>query len=68
MDSAYYTFEHCPAWAMPCHPPTVEIGMDLSTPAVASFCEQVMVLKEAAERERERSSYPKRTAGRRWNY
>jgi hypothetical protein len=46
----------------------VEIGMDLSTPAVASFCEQVMVLKEAAERERERSSYPKRTAGRRWNY
>lgn len=75
MDSALHTLEHCPAWAVRSHSLTVEIGWGLSPPAileallaserdrwaVISFCEQVMLRKQATERVRERDSYPETT-------
>ena len=62
--------QFCPAWTRPRRDLIVEIGWDLSPPAilaallasergrrvVISFCEQVMLRKEAAERARVRSS------------
>ena len=62
--------QFCPAWTQPRRDLIVEIGWDLSPPAilaallasergrrvVISFCEQVMLRKEAAERARVRSS------------
>jgi hypothetical protein len=79
VDSAQHTLEHCPAWALPRRALVAEIGGDLSPPAVfgallanersrkavTTFCEQVMLRKEAAERERERDSHPERIGGRR---
>jgi hypothetical protein len=79
VDSAQHTLEHCPAWALPRRALVAEIGADLSPPAVfsallanersrkavATFCEQVMLRKEAAERMRERDSHPGRVGGRR---
>ena len=63
VESAQYTLDYCPAWTRPCRDLTVEIEWDLSPPAiletilvseigrrvVTSFCEQVMLRKEAAE-------------------
>ena len=74
VDSAQHTLEFCPAWARPRSDLIVEIGLDLSPPAilgallagergrraVTSFCEQVMLRKEAAVRSRVRSSHPER--------
>ena len=74
VDSAQHTLEFCPAWAWPRRDLIVDIGWDLSPPAihgallasergrraVTSFCEQVMLRKEAAERVRVRSSHPER--------
>ncbi|XP_039303416.1 uncharacterized protein LOC120357319 [Solenopsis invicta] len=68
VDSAQHTLEHCPAWEGLRGVLKDEIGEDLSLgavigkmvfresswKAVAFFCEQVMLQKEAAERERER--------------
>ncbi|XP_060831108.1 uncharacterized protein LOC132915323 [Bombus pascuorum] len=78
VDSAQHTLEHCPAWAALQHSLIGEIGLDLSPPAifkalltsergrkaVTSFCEQVMLWKEASERERERASHPERIGRR----
>ena len=72
VDSAQHTLEFCPAWARLRRDLVVEIGWDLSPQAilaallgsergrraVTSFCEQVMLRKEAAERVR--SSHPER--------
>jgi hypothetical protein len=77
-NSAQHTLEHCPAWAAPRHSLTGEIGCDLSPPAmfevllasergrkaVASFCELVMLRKEAAQRVRERESHSERIGRR----
>ncbi|XP_029165937.1 uncharacterized protein LOC114936792 [Nylanderia fulva] len=66
-DTAQHTVEHCPAWADQRRALTNVIGGDLGLPsmvkamlesplkweAVASFCEDVLTRKEAAERERE---------------
>ena len=74
VDSAQHTLEYCPAWARPRRDLNVEIGWDLSPPAilgallasergrraVTSFCEQVMLWKEAAVRVRVRNSHPER--------
>ena len=79
VDSAQHTLEHCPAWALLRRALVAEIGRDLSPPAVfgallanersrkavVTFCEQVMLQKEAAERERERDSHSERIDGRR---
>ncbi|XP_053990454.1 uncharacterized protein LOC128882750 [Hylaeus volcanicus] len=65
-DTARHTLEECPAWSAPRRVLRGIIGMDLSLVAVvdhmvaddrscqalASFCEEVMTQKEAAERER----------------
>jgi hypothetical protein len=78
VDSAQHTLQHCSAWAAPRHSFTREIGYDLSSPpifealltsergrkAVASFCELVMLRKEAVERVRERVSHPERIGRR----
>ena len=74
VDSAQHTLEFCPVWARPRRDLIVEIGWDLSPPAifgalltsergrraVTSVCEQVMLRKEAAEKARVRSSHPER--------
>jgi hypothetical protein len=73
-----HTLQHCPAWAVPRHALAVETGTDLSLPAImiallsgertrsaVTSCEQVMLRKEAAERERVRSSHPERIGRRR---
>ena len=74
VDSAQHTLKYCPAWARPHRDLIVEIGWDVSPPAnleallvsergrraVTSFCEQVMLRKEAAERVRVRNSHPER--------
>ncbi|XP_029172267.1 uncharacterized protein LOC114941449 [Nylanderia fulva] len=66
-DTAQHTVEFCPAWADQRRALTSAIGGDLGLPsmvkamlesqqkweAVASFCEEVLTRKEAAERERE---------------
>jgi hypothetical protein len=73
-DSAQHALEHCPVWTAPRHSLTIEIRYDLSPPAilealltsndVASFCELVILRKEAAEWLRERDSYPERIGRR----
>ena len=69
-DTAQHTLEHCSAWADERCVLVLAVGEDLSLPtvvrkmvesersweAVASFCERVMLAKEAAERERERDA------------
>ncbi|XP_061719981.1 uncharacterized protein LOC133527106 [Cydia pomonella] len=66
-DTALHTLAVCPAWAEQWAAPVAIVGSDLSLPAVvkamlggerpwvaaASFCEDVMAQKEAAERSRE---------------
>jgi Zn finger protein HypA/HybF involved in hydrogenase expression len=66
-DTAQHTLQFCPAWEEQRGVLVTEIGADLSLPtvfqamarnaasweAVASFCEHVMLQKEAAERGRE---------------
>ena len=78
VDSAQHTLKYCPTWARPRRDLIVEIGWDLSPPAnleallvsergrraVTSFCEQVMLRKEAAERVRVRNSHPERIGQR----
>ena len=78
-DTAQHTLEVCPAWEEQRRVLMGSIGADLSLPAVftamvgsenawqavASFCEEVMRQKEAAERERERASRSLRSRGRR---
>ncbi|XP_030019861.2 uncharacterized protein LOC115439922 [Manduca sexta] len=68
-DSADHTLAQCPAWDGERRALTGRIGSNLSLPAVvmamlvgesnwkavASFCETVMIAKEAAERDRERA-------------
>lgn len=70
IDTAQHTLEECPAWDDERRTLVAVVGDDLSLPAliksmleeetswdaVSSFCELVMVQKEAAEREREISS------------
>lgn len=69
-DTALHTLEHCPAWVVQRRALAAAIGADLSLPAVtkamvdsrgaweavASFCEDVISQKEAAERLREEDS------------
>lgn len=81
-DSAQHTLEQCPAWEVQRRELTAVIGNDLALPAVvmamgnarsweavASFCEEVILQKEAAERTREDSLLAdplrRRRAGRR---
>ncbi|XP_063362818.1 uncharacterized protein LOC134665486 [Cydia fagiglandana] len=66
-DTAHHTRAVCPAWDEPRSEMAAVLGADLSLPAIASamvrnrgtweavvaFCDAVMSLKEAAERERE---------------
>ncbi|CAB3227751.1 unnamed protein product [Arctia plantaginis] len=66
-DSAQHTLAVCPAWATQRRALTAVIGVDLSLPAVvrsmagsdscfiavATFCEEVISQKEAAEKARE---------------
>lgn len=73
-DSASHTLEECPAWASERLILAQRVGPDLSLPAilsamlneisnwraVASFCETVMVKKEAAERSRDRTDPARR--------
>ena len=77
-DSAQHTFAECPAWDSERRVLITRIGQNLSLPAVieamladsdnwkevTSFCETVMVQKEAAERDRERAD-PNRRRRRR---
>ncbi|XP_072939155.1 uncharacterized protein [Epargyreus clarus] len=69
-DTAQHTLEVCPAWADQRRMLVAAVGPDLSLPAVVkamvgsdrswkavkSFCEEVILQKEAAERVRERTS------------
>lgn len=78
-DSAQHTLEQCSAWCLERGILVNRIGQDLSLPsvveamlvdetawkAVASFCETVMVRKEAAERDRERTDPARRRRRRR---
>ncbi|KMQ85900.1 reverse transcriptase [Lasius niger] len=71
-DTALHTLEECPAWAEERRVLTDTIGGDLSLPtvvramvdserswnAMASFCERVMLRKEAAEQDRKRGPDP----------
>ncbi|CAH2096595.1 unnamed protein product [Euphydryas editha] len=87
IDTARHTLEQCAAWGPQRHAPVAVIGGDLSLSsvvrcmlgsercwsAVASFCEEVMALKEAAEREREADANAnpfrrRRPGGRRRRY
>ncbi|CAK9834318.1 Putative 115 kDa protein in type-1 retrotransposable element R1DM [Anthophora retusa] len=77
-DTAQHTLEACPAWAAERRVLVSAVGEDLSCPAllkqmldgrdkwdaVASFCEQVMLQKEAAERARESRDPARRRSGR----
>nr|XP_034195325.1 uncharacterized protein LOC117611490 [Osmia lignaria] len=68
-DSAQHTLQHCPVFARARHALECEVGPDLSPEAVVramlsgedqwravtSFCEEVIALKEEAERGREES-------------
>ncbi|XP_060826416.1 uncharacterized protein LOC132912741 [Bombus pascuorum] len=67
VDSAQYTLEHCPSRE---NLPTPAVLRDLLTSeggrrAVAFFCEQIMLQKEAAKRERQQSYHPERINNRR---
>lgn len=78
-DTAQHTLEFCPAWDGERRVLTRIVGEDVSPAgvirallggpekweAVTSFCEQVMLQKEVAERDRERDSHPSRMGGRR---
>ncbi|XP_026731847.1 uncharacterized protein LOC113496728 [Trichoplusia ni] len=69
-DNAQHTLEVCPAWAIQRQTVVAVVGGDLSLPsvvasmvgseeswrAVAEFSDEVMALKESAERERELST------------
>ncbi|CAH2098002.1 unnamed protein product [Euphydryas editha] len=87
IDSVCHTLEECAAWGPQRHDLVAEIGGDLSLStvvrrmldnercwsAVASFCENVMSLKEAAERAREANAHAdsirrRRPGGRRRRY
>ncbi|KAJ8731739.1 hypothetical protein PYW08_014469 [Mythimna loreyi] len=82
LDSAQHTLEECPAWASERQVLVAKIGRDLSLPAVvtamlaetenwramASFCETVMIQKEAAERDRERTDPSRRRRRQRVNH
>lgn len=75
-DTAQHTLEHCPAWAEPRRVLRLDIGERLAPEAVVeamlrgrqefvavrTYCEQVMLAKERAERDRERSRHPSRTS------
>ncbi|CAK9799117.1 Putative 115 kDa protein in type-1 retrotransposable element R1DM [Anthophora plagiata] len=77
-DTPQHTLEECPAWSAERRALRGVVGVDLSPPvlveamlegrdkwsAVASFCEQVMLQKEAAERDRERSDPARRATAR----
>ncbi|CAK9802840.1 Retrovirus-related Pol polyprotein from type-1 retrotransposable element R1 4 (Fragment) [Anthophora quadrimaculata] len=77
-DTTHHTLEACPAWSAQRRTVRSIVGADLSPPvlvqrmlegkvqwdAVASFCEDVMSRKEAAERERERTDPARRALGR----
>ena len=78
VNSAQRTLKYCPAWTLPRRDLIVEIGWDLlpfaileallmskrRRRAVTSFCEQVMLWKEALERVRVRNSHPERIGRR----
>ena len=71
VDTARHTLEECAAWAPQRHTLAAVLGSDLSLPnvvtgmlrsktcweATASFCESVIALKEAAERDREEDAH-----------
>ncbi|XP_039745450.1 uncharacterized protein LOC120623479 [Pararge aegeria] len=73
-DTAQHTLEECPAWDQERHLLISHVGRDLSpaaviaamlaedraAKAVVSFCETVLVKKEAAERDRERANPARR--------
>ena len=73
-DTAQHTLEACPAWEVPRRVLRLEIGERLAPDtlieamlrgpqeytAVRTFCEQVMLVKERAEREREKARQPSR--------
>ncbi|CAH2242651.1 jg8471 [Pararge aegeria aegeria] len=73
-DTAQHTLEECPAWDQERHLLISHVGRDLSPAAViaamlaedrawkavVSFCETVLVKKEAAERDRERANPARR--------
>ncbi|CAK9813933.1 Putative 115 kDa protein in type-1 retrotransposable element R1DM [Anthophora plagiata] len=77
-DTPQHTLEECPAWSAERRALRGVVGVDLSPPvlveamlegrdkwsAVASFCEQVMLQKEAAERDRERNDPARRATAR----
>ncbi|CAK9833157.1 hypothetical protein ANTRET_LOCUS9881 [Anthophora retusa] len=77
-DTPQHTLEECPAWSAERRTLRSVVGEDLSPPvliqrmlegraqwdAVASFCEEVMRQKEAAERVRERTDPVRRALGR----
>nr|XP_033188909.1 uncharacterized protein LOC117156205 [Bombus vancouverensis nearcticus] len=77
-DTAQHTLEFCPAWAEPRRVLRLEIGESLAPEAVVAamlrgrqeyaavrtYCEQVMLAKERAERIRERARDPSRTSQR----
>jgi hypothetical protein len=74
-DTAQHTLVACPAWEEPRRVLRMEVGEDLAPEAliravfggrqgysaVRTFCEQVMLAKERAERERMRTGHPART-------
>jgi hypothetical protein len=73
-DTAQHTLTACPAWEEPRRVLRMEVGEDLAPEtliravlggrqghsAVRSFCEQIMLAKERAERERVRAGHPAR--------
>ena len=73
-DPARHTLEACPAWEVPRRVVRLEIGESLAPDtlivdmlrgpqeytAVRTFCEQVMLVKERAEREREKAQHTSR--------
>jgi hypothetical protein len=78
-DTAQYTLERCPAWEEPRRVLRLTIG-DILAPeavmevmtrgqqelaAVCNYCEQVMLAKERAEKNREKRGDPVRVARRR---
>lgn len=79
LDSAQHTLEECPAWHSERQVLVQEVGQDLSPTALiaamltrssawnaaVTFCEGVMVQKETAERERERTDPARRRRRRR---
>ena len=61
VDSAQHTLEFCPAWAWPRRDLIAALlASERGRRAVTSFCEQIMLRREAAERARVRSSHSER--------